>query len=155
YLNAGISKLVYGGFDWLSGTPIQAVVIGQDGMVADSIISVYRSWVVNTPAVASFFSIATLGFELAAPLMLLGRRMRVFVALGLFVMHANIYVLTDILYWEAMVFLMDFGVLSPAPYSGVTLESDGQLHSSERTFAARAALLALCALLAIIHQGRR
>src|SRR5262249_1922893 len=28
YFNAGISKLVYGGLEWASGSPIQAVIIG-------------------------------------------------------------------------------------------------------------------------------
>ena len=52
YLNAGISKLAFGGIDWLSGLPIQAVVVGQDGLVADSILSSYRTWVAETPAAA-------------------------------------------------------------------------------------------------------
>ena len=50
YLNAGISKLVYGGTTWMFGIPIQGAIIGQDGLVADSITSAYRSWVVATPA---------------------------------------------------------------------------------------------------------
>ena len=119
YLNAGISKLAFGGIDWLSGLPIQAVVVGQDGLVADSILSSYRTWVAETPAAASLFAIATVGFELAGPLMIAGRKTRLCVALGLLAMHANIYVLTRILYWESMVLLVLFGVLRrPAGDSG-------------------------------------
>jgi hypothetical protein len=155
YLNAGVSKIVYGGVDWLSGTPIQAVIIGQDGLVADGVLSTYRSWVVMTPAVASLFSVATLGFELAGPLMLAGRRTRVCVALGLFAMHANIYVLTGILYWESMVFLLLFGLSADGPGSETLLEPAAARRFQDRWFTASVALLAVCAVLAISHQGWR
>jgi hypothetical protein len=154
YLNAGISKLVYGGVDWLSGLPIQATIVAQDGLVADSIVSPYRSWVVATPAAACLFSVATLGFELAAPLMLVGRRTRLCVALGLFAMHANIYVLTPILYWESMVLLLVFG-LSPDPPNSETIGVATMVRSDDHAFTAGAALLAMCAFLAVGHQARR
>ena len=112
YCNAGISKLVYGGLDWVSAVPIQAVVVGQDGLVADSVISGYRAWVVNTPLAGIAFSIGTVAFELAGPSMVVGRRIRLLVAAGLFAMHANIFVLTGILYWESMLLLALFA-LSP------------------------------------------
>lgn len=155
YLNAGVSKIVYGGVDWLSGTPIQAVIIGQDGLVADGVLSTYRSWVVMAPAVASLFSVATLGFELAGPLMLVGRRTLLCVALGLFAMHANIYVLTGILYWQSMVFLLLFGLSVDGSGSETLLESAAAHRFQDRRFIAVAALLAVCAVLAISHQGWR
>jgi hypothetical protein len=155
YLNAGISKFAYGGFDWISGVPIQAVIVGQDGLVADGIASVYRSWVVATPAAAALFSAATVCCELAGPLMLVGRRTRLCVAGGLFAMHANIFVLTHILYWQAMVFLVLFGVSSDPPSSGTMPEAAAVIDSGGRSFAASVALLVLCAFLAIVHQGRR
>jgi hypothetical protein len=155
YFNAGISKIVYGGIDWASGSPIQAVIIGQDGMVADSIISVYRSWLVSTPAAASFFSIATLGFELTAPLMLVGRRTRICVAFGLICMHLNIYVLTGILYWESMVFLVAFGLAAPSLASDTTVETAPAIGSHDHRFAVGVVLLALGAAMAITHQGWR
>lgn len=154
YLNAGISKLVYGGIEWISGTPIQAVIVAQDGLVPDSILSVYRSWVVTTPAVASFFSVVTLVVELAGPLMLVGRRTRFCVAAGLFAMHANIYVLTAILYWQSMLFLALFG-WSPDQPSPAGVTASPSSRSQRRTFAALAALLALGALLAILHQWQQ
>jgi hypothetical protein len=154
YLNAGISKMVYGGSEWLSGLPIRAVIVAQDGLVADSIISPYRSWVVATPAVASLFSVATVGFELAAPLMIVGRRTRACVALGLFAMHANIFVLMPILYWESMVLLLVFGLSPDGPRSALPRAAAAR-RSDDRTFAVGAALLAACAVLAIGHQGRR
>jgi hypothetical protein len=155
YFNAGISKLVFGGVDWISGVPIRAVIVAQDGLVADGVASIYRSWVVTTPAVASLFSVATFGFELAGPLMLVGRRTRLCVALGLLAMHANIFVLTHILYWESMVFLLVFGLSSPGSSAETVPSAAVPIHSRDRTFAASAALLALCAFFAITHQARR
>ncbi len=155
YLNAGLSKIVFGGIDWASGAPIQAVIIGQDGLVADGILSIYRSWVVDTPEVARLFSVATLAFELAAPLMIAGRRTRLLVAVGLFSMHANIYVLTGILYWESMVFLLSFGLSSDPRRTAPVSEPTAPLQFHDRRFTGSAALLAACAVLAIVHQGRR
>jgi hypothetical protein len=153
YLNSGISKIVYGGLDWVSGFPIQVIVVGQDGLVADGILSGYRAWVAMTPSAAAFFTIATLVFELSGPLMLVGRTTRAVVALGLLAMHANIYLLTDILYWESMVVLALFGLVPNLPPAVV---SEPQSSVAERRgFAVAAVILALCAVLAIAHQGRR
>jgi hypothetical protein len=155
YLNAGISKLAFGGSDWLSALPIQAVIVGQSGLVADGLVSLYRSWVVNQPAVGAAFSLATVGFELAGPLMLLGGRTRLCVAIGLFAMHANIYVLTGILYWESMLLLALFGLSPDPPASAVVVGATPAPGTGDRMFAAVATLLALCAVLAIAHQARR
>ena len=155
YFNAGISKLVFGGWDWVWGLPIRAVVVAQDGLVADSAISVYRSWVVATPMVAGLFSVATLVCELAGPLMIGEGKTRRGAALGLLAMHLNILVLTHILYWEAMVFLVLFGLLPRQPLGeAVDASRSGPLFS-DRAFVAGAALLVVCALLGISHQSRR
>jgi hypothetical protein len=154
YLNAGISKMVFGGAGWLSGLPIQEVIVGQDGLVADGLLAAYRVWAV-TPAVSCLFSVATVVFELAAPLMLVGRRTRATVALGLFTMHANIYVLTDILYWESMVFLLVFGLWPDEPTTEVAAAPAIALPSDGRSYVVTGGVLALCALVAIGRQGRR
>jgi hypothetical protein len=153
YFNAGISKVVFGGFEWLSGVPIQAAIVAQDGLVADSVVSAYRIWVVNTPVVAALFSVLTVGFELGGPLMIAGRRIRFGVVVGLLGMHLNLYVLTPILYWEAMVLLVLFGLSAerweahsiPAPTRSIL--------AGGRVFAATVALLALCAVVVIGHQA--
>ena len=155
YLSAGISKLVFGGLDWVSAVPIQAAVIGQDGLVGDTILSRYRAWVVTTPLVASFFSVATLGFELAGPLMLVGRRTRLVVALGLLAMHANIYLLTPILYWESMVLVLMFGLSADVSSPETAVDRAMPILGQRRAFVAVAALLAVGAALAIDHQRRR
>ena len=104
YLSSGISKIVYGGWAWTSGLPVQSAIVGQSGLIGEGIAGRYRFWVATRPLLASIFSTATVAFELAGPLMLVGRKTRLFVALGLIGMHANIYLLTEhILYWESMV----------------------------------------------------
>lgn len=152
YLSAGLSKLVYGGLDWMTGLPIQAVVVSQDGMIPDGVIlTTYRLWVVETTALAQLLTIATVVLELGAALMVVGRVPRAVVALGLFAMHANIYLLTAILYWEAMVLLLLFGLSPDSPQ----MKAESASATPSRAFAAVAALLALCAALAVGHQGRR
>ena len=112
YLNAGISKVVFGGVDWATSVPIQAVIIGQDGLAPGGILGAYRLLVVQTPALAAGLGLLTVVFELAGPLMLVGRRTRWLVAGGLFAMHVNILLLTgEILYWEAILFLAVFAVV--------------------------------------------
>ncbi len=153
YCNAAISKFVYGGVEWLSGAPIQAIIVSQDGLVGSGVIADYRRWTVAVPAVASFFSVATMVFELGAPLMLLGGWVRIAFALGLFAMHANIYVLTPILYWESMVLLLVFGLSRDA--GAVEAAPSGASAAPSRLFPIGAALLAVWAALAIWHQGHR
>jgi hypothetical protein len=156
YLNGGLSKFAYGGVAWLSGMPIQGIIVAQDGLVQDSLASIYRTWVVATPAVAALFSIVTVAVELAGPLMLWGRRARLCVALGLLTMHLNIYVLTRILYWQSMVLLLLFGLA--ADEEGVEdcdATEAAALAFRDRQFAARVALLAVCAWFAVTHQSRR
>ena len=155
YFNAGVSKIAFGGLDWISGLPVQAAIVAQDGLVADSVVSAYRYWVVTTPAVAALFSILTVGFELAGPLMLIGRRVGVFVVLGLVAMHLNLYVLTPILYWEPMVLLPLFG-LSPdtrdLPYARSSM---APAFLQGRAFVFAAVLLGVGAMIAIGHQAAR
>ncbi|MGH7790599.1 MAG: hypothetical protein ACRERC_27305, partial [Candidatus Binatia bacterium] len=151
YFNAGLSKLLYGGTDWLSGFPIQAVVIGQDGMVADDLLTGYRTWVVGVPGLAALFASATVAFELAGALMIAGARVRRWVALGLIAMHSNILLLTHILYWESMVVLLLFGFApDPPPAAAVTIAQPRR----SRWFVLAAGLLALGAILAVAHQAR-
>ncbi len=151
YCNAAISKFVYGGIEWLSGAPIQAIIVSQDGLVGSGLIADYRRWTVDVPAVASLFSIATMLFELGAPLMLLGGWIRILFALGLFAMHANIYVLTPILYWESMTLLLVFGLSS----EGSTDREPSREPARSQLFAASATVLAVWSVLAIANQMHR
>ncbi|MFN8644261.1 MAG: hypothetical protein U0802_22355 [Candidatus Binatia bacterium] len=63
----------------------------------------------STPALAALFSIATVLFE--ARRRVAGARLAArLVALGLLGMHLNIFLLTNILYWESLVMLTLFGL---------------------------------------------
>jgi len=154
YLNAGISKLVLGGGDWLTGLPIQAAIIGQDGLVPGGILHHYRMLVVETPALATALSMLTVAFELAGPLMLAGRRPRLLVAGGLLGMHLNILLLTtEILYWEAMVFLAVFAICAD---TAADLGEDATARPlGGALFAPAVVLLIVGAALAIRHQAVR
>lgn len=155
YFNAGVSKLVFGGFAWLWGLPIQEVIIGQDGLVADGGLSVYRNWVVHTPLATAFFATATVAFEIAGPLMLLGKRTRLLVAAGLAAMHLNIYLLTDIVYWESVVLLGLFGMSADDAGREHPLENRSASPAGRVWFAVTACLLAIGAAAAIRHQAAR
>ncbi len=145
YLNSGISKLVYGGLEWLSGTPVQAAIVAQEGLVVGGIIGSFRAWA-TTPEVAMFFSVATVALELSGPLMLVGRRTRAAVAMGLAAMHLTIWLLTGVIvYWESIVLLLVFGLSVDQP-----LRSPAGSRSAR--FAAAVVLLSLWALAAIGHQ---
>jgi len=155
YLNGGISKVALGGVDWALGLPIQAIVVAQDGMVADSAVSAYRSWIVTTPIVAGLFAFATVALELAAPLILVGGVVGAGVTLGLLAMHVNILVLTHILYWEAMVSLVLFGLLPRRSTPAAAHAASVPTLFHGRPFVVSVLLLVLCSLLAIQHQSRR
>ena len=151
YLNGGVSKLVYSGLDWLSGAPIQAIVVAQDGLVPGGFLGQVRLWAVMTPIIAAGFSIGTVLLELAAPLMLAGGRVRRLVAAGLLVMHASIFVLTGIIYWEGMVLLTVLGFWPDAPSAVAATPSP----AGDRRFAVAAGVLLVCLLGVVAHQARR
>jgi hypothetical protein len=155
YFNAGVSKIAFAGLDWLSGLPLQAAVVAQDGLVADGVASTYRSWVVTTPTVAALFSVLTVVFELAGPLMIAGRGIRVCIALGLLAMHLNIWVMTPILYWESMVVLLLFGLSADRWDAAIVPPPTDSILTRRRTFVMAVGLLALCAVFIINHQAAR
>jgi hypothetical protein len=155
YLSSAISKVVFGGPGWMTGHPIQVIVVGQDGLVNDSVLSGYRAWVASTPAVAAALSLATMIFEGAGPLMLFGATLRRLVAAGLIAMHLNIYLVTDIVYWESMVLLAAFGLFGSPPSPRSAPVAYRPVVASGRLYAGAVVGLALCAWLAIRHQAQR
>jgi len=142
YLSAAISKIIYGGWEWADGTPIQAIILGQEGLVAGGIVDAYRFWTVTTPHAAVAFSVATVAIEAAGPLMLAGRRMRRIVAFALLILHANIYLLTPVLYWQSMLLLVLFGLSSDPPPAEDDASRTPVFLTRRRVFAGCAAVLA-------------
>lgn len=111
YASAGISKLVYGGgAAWLEGQTLRYTVIAQEGLVGDGPLRSLRELVVGVPLIATVLAVATVGFELAGPAMLVGPRTRALVASGLVSMHFVIFLLTGIPYVEAVFLLVLFAL---------------------------------------------
>jgi hypothetical protein len=155
YLNAGISKVVFGAADWATNVPIQATIIGQNGLAPGGILAAYRLLVVETPALATAFSMLTVALELAGPLMLVGRRTRWLVAGGLVAMHVNILLLTgEILYWEAMLLLVAFALVPDADDVATATSSEAPVGGST-LFVPAAVLLVIVSVLGIRHQAMR
>ena len=154
YLNAGVSKVVFGAADWATNVPIQATIIGQDGLVPRGILAAYRLLVVQTPALAAAFSLLTVALELSGPLMLVGRRTRWLVAGGLFAMHLNILLLTgEILYWEAMLFLVVFAIVPDDEEVATATPTEAPVGGT--LFVPAVVLLVVASALGIRHQAMR
>lgn len=148
YFNSGISKLVYGGVEWLSGTPVQAAIIAQDGLVSEGILGAYRALAL-APAVAQGLSVGTVLLELSGPLMLLGNTVRAVVAVGIVAMHVNILVLTGVIvYGESMFLLLVFGL---------SADDTAVAHAGARPrwFVPTVVALSLLAVSVIVQQERR
>ncbi len=112
YFNAGISKLLYSGADWINSANLRAVVLVQHGLIEDgSLFGAFRAWVVESPGLAWTLAALTVVIELAGPLLLAPPVWRALLAVALVLMHLTILVLTDvILYIEAMYLLVLLGI---------------------------------------------
>lgn len=155
YLSAGLSKLVYGGAGWANGVSIQASVINQTGLVADTWLNAYRVWVAFSPSLAVALAVGTIVVECAGPALLGPRRIRALAAFGLVAMHFNIFLLTGILYWESMTLLVLFGL---PLWDAVERDPEipgtaGLLH--DRAFVPLAALLGILWVVSVGHQAVR
>ncbi|MEM7155540.1 MAG: hypothetical protein AAF799_22010 [Myxococcota bacterium] len=152
YFSASISKVLYGGLAWIDGTSIQASVVNQTGMVADTWLNGYRVWAAHSPGIAVAFAVATIVVEGLGIGMLGGRRLRAVAALGLVGMHFNIFLLTGIMYGESMFLLVLFGwpfreLTEPEPRPGGVLDT--------RIFKPLVAVLAVGWLGSMAYQGAR
>ncbi|WP_266218977.1 hypothetical protein [Paraliomyxa miuraensis] len=159
YLSAALSKLLYGGLGWADGTAIQASVINQTGLVADTWLNAYRSGVAFSPTLAAAFAVGTMVVEAAGPALLGPKRIRALAALGLLVMHFNIFVLTGILYWESMVLLVLFGLPLEGPLEEPAERAPRAPRSAVlldvRVFVPLAALLCTGWVVGVGYQGFR
>lgn len=156
YLSAALSKLLYGGTGWADGTTIQASVINQTGLVADTWLDAYRSWVAFSPTVAAALAVGTMVVEAAGPALLGPKRIRALTAFGLWAMHFNIFLLTGILYWESMVLLVLLGlpVGGPVGEPGERAPRSAALLGN-RVFAPLVAILCTTWVISVGYQGVR
>lgn len=155
YLSAALSKLLYGGTGWADGTTIQASVINQTGLVADTWLDAYRSWVAFSPTVAAALAVGTMVVEAAGPALLGPRRIRALTAFGLWSMHFNIFLLTGILYWESMVLLVLFGLPLGEPGERAPQAPRAAALLGNRVFVPLVAILCTTWVVSVGYQGVR
>ncbi|HEY8379797.1 MAG TPA: hypothetical protein VIK91_25075, partial [Nannocystis sp.] len=108
YFNAGLSKLLLSGLEWLAGDTLRHTVVAQDGLLGAGRLHDLRLALVDTPALAAALATATVALELGGLLFLVGPRARALVAAGLVLMHLSIFVLTGIAYVESIAVLIIF-----------------------------------------------
>src|SRR4029078_13610503 len=89
------------------------------------------------------------------PLMLVGQRTRRIVAFALLTLHANIYLLTPVLYWQSMLLLVLFGLSSDPPPAQDDASRTPFLLARRWVFVGCVAVLAAASIIAIAHQARR
>jgi hypothetical protein len=114
YVCSGLSKLVYGGIEWLTGVSVRTMVVAQTGLVETlPILGLIRDTIVGYWWVAALVAIATIAAELGGVFFVFSRRSRVVAAFTLICMHLVIYVFTGIGYVASVVLLLTFVLLSP------------------------------------------
>lgn len=148
YFSAGLSKLLFGGIEWLAGETLRHAVVAQDGLIGAGLLHDLRLAVVNTPAIAAALATATVGFELGGLIFLVGPRTRALVGAGLVLMHLSIFVLTGIAYVESIAVLLIFAWPHPPPPDPPAIGSP-----SPRATVLAALVLGLFAVAAIARQG--
>ena len=116
YCSAGLSKLAYSGPLWLSGVPVQAVVVSQDGLVNDGALGAIRVFVAESPGLSGVLATLAVALELAGPALLTFSWPRAVVATGLIAMHCAILALGGIAYISPMVLLLAV-MATPPPLS--------------------------------------
>lgn len=111
YFDAGIAKLHYGE-GWVDPSLLRLVIVEHAPLDDPGSLAL---WVAETPWVAMAGSVFTLVVELAAPLLLLGGRLRTVTALGLVLWHLALFVLTGILFVDGALLLVLLVLGRPRP----------------------------------------
>jgi hypothetical protein len=109
YLGAAASKWLSGLDTWLAPGPLQAVVLSQHRVGGGSVLDAYARFVGGAPKVALALAAVTLVIQAGAFLMLFGPRLRAAWAALLLGFHVNVWLLTGIVFPQAMVLLLVLG----------------------------------------------
>lgn len=110
YVSAALSKLLESGAAWLDPAGLRAIVVSQHEVSDTSLLGRYAELVASSGALSTALSAATLAAQLGAVLLLGPPRARAFAAAALLAFHANVLLLTHILYGEPMVLLAVFAL---------------------------------------------
>lgn len=108
YVNAATSKLLLGGATWGDANHLRAIVVAQHAISDTTWLAGYARAVTEHGGLALALTLLTLGVQFGAVLLLGPPRLRQLAAAGLLAFHCNIFLLTHILYGEAIVVLALF-----------------------------------------------
>lgn len=108
YVGAVSSKLLSHGFSWADGDSLRAIVASQHPIGTGSLLDGLSRWVVASPGVGLFFSIATLVVQASAVLYPLHPSTRAVVGTLLLGFHLTVFLTTPVLYVQAMILLLAF-----------------------------------------------
>lgn len=145
YMGSAATKLLHSGLAWAHPDTLRYLILSQRGLAPWGWVSAYRDALVEHPALAQVFAVATLVIEGGAFMMLVSRRWRVVWGLLIVALHTNIIVLCVMPYFEAMALAMLFAF----PFSRRESPADDAPAAPLRV--PRAVLVALAALLALAY----
>ncbi len=114
YVGAGASKLLLGGLDWADANHLRAIVVAQHPIADPSLLGRYADAVVNHGTLSQAFGLATLVVQLGAFMLLVSPAMRKLWTVGILAFHLNTLLLVHIIYPEAVVIALLFGLPWPA-----------------------------------------
>jgi len=114
YTGAAVSKLLAGGADWLDPNHLRAIIVAQHPVGDASVLGRMAALVVDHGVVAMSLEMATLVVQLGAVLLMVSARTRVVWAVALLGFHLCVALLTGLVYLEAMVLVLLFGIPWPA-----------------------------------------
>lgn len=108
YFNAGLSKLIFGGADWMNSAVIRLTSVLVSPAGGDAWDASLRAFVVDSPSLAATLAIATVALELQGLFFGLGRRARLLSGSGLLAFHIGTFVMSDIVFVQAVILLCAF-----------------------------------------------
>lgn len=106
YVGAVTSKVAASGLGWIDGDGLRAVILAQRGLGGGSPLDAYAALVVQSPAIATVFAAATMLFQAAAIAFPWSPRGRAWTGAGLLLFHLNVWLLTPILFPQAMALVL-------------------------------------------------
>ncbi len=114
YVGAGASKLFVSGVDWADANHLRAIVVSQHPISDHSLLGHYADAVMNHGTISQAFGLATLFVQLGAFMLLVSPVTRKLWTVGILGFHLNTLFLAHIIYFEAVVLAMLFGLPWPA-----------------------------------------
>lgn len=106
YVGAVASKVAAAGLGWIDGDGLRAVILAQRGLGGGSPLDAYAALVVGSRGIATAFAAATMVFQAAAVAFPWSPRGRAWAGAGILLFHLNVWLLTPILFPQAMALVL-------------------------------------------------